>query len=222
MIKLVVFDWNGVLIADTEASLDADNHILEVFGGTPVDLKTYRETVIIPSLSFYVMHGVDKQKLVKNTGKWAKIFHEFYEARVAKCRSRQNARKLLKWLKGQSIKSIVLSNHTVKGIGFQLKRLGIKDYISEVLANPAEETSLYDRNKQEKLEDYVKRNGYEKGEILIIGDSPEEIEMGKALGIANVAITQGYYSTSRLKASNPDFLIANLGELIGIVQGLNE
>ena len=49
MIKLVIFDWNGVLIADTRACLEADNYILKEFGGKPVSLKVYKDTIIIPS-----------------------------------------------------------------------------------------------------------------------------------------------------------------------------
>ena len=218
MIKLIVFDWNGVLIADTAACMAADNHVLEVFGGKPVDLETYRETIIIPSLSFYTMHGANEKELVENPEKWGKVFHEFYEKRAAKCRSRGNAKKLLKWLKGKGINSIILSNHTVEGIETQLKRLGLKEFVAEVLANPAKDTSLHKRNKREKLGGYIKKNGYKKGEILIVGDSPEEAEIARTLGIKSVAITNGYYSTARLRKSKPDFLINNLKELIPIIE----
>jgi phosphoglycolate phosphatase len=64
----------------------------------------------------------------------------------------------------------------------------------------------------------MRKQGCKKDEVIIIGDSPEEIEVGKAAGIKTVAITGGYYSTARLKASKPDFLISNLKELIGIVK----
>lgn len=57
---------------------------------------------------------------------------------------------------------------------------------------------------------------------MIIGDSPEEVEIGKDVGIKTVAITGGYYSTSRLRKSKPDFLINNLIELIRIVRKTNK
>jgi phosphoglycolate phosphatase-like HAD superfamily hydrolase len=46
--------------------------------------------------------------------------------------------------------------------------------------------------------------------------------MGKFVGIKTVAITGGYYSTSRLRKSKPDFLINNLGDLIEIVKKINK
>lgn len=63
MIKLVIFDWNGVLIADTLDSLDADNHVLKAFGGNPVSLKVFRDTITIPSIDFYVQHGASREYL---------------------------------------------------------------------------------------------------------------------------------------------------------------
>ncbi len=210
------------MLADTEASLAADNHVLEVFGGKPVSLKTYRETIIIPSLTFYTMHGVSEKELAGNPEKWGKVFHEFYEERAAKCRSRKGAKKLLQWLNSKNIGPVILSNHTMEGIELQLKRLGIERFFLQVLANPAKTASLVERNKQKKLANYIETNNYKKDEAIIIGDSPEEIEMGKSVGIRTIAITHGYYSTARLKASKPDFLINNLLELAKIIQKIEK
>jgi 5-(carboxyamino)imidazole ribonucleotide mutase len=222
MIKLVVFDFNGVLIADTQACMETDNHVLKTFGGKPVGLKVYRDTIIIPAVNFYSMHGCNKKELLKNSKKLGNVFHTFYEKRASKIRGRKYAKKVLKWLYRSDIDSVILSNHTVVGIEYQLKRLGIKEYIKKLLANTALDSTLKARNKQEKLIDYIKSNKFKKSEVAIIGDSPEEIEMGKSAGIKTIAITGGYYSASRLRKSNPDFLINNLNELIGVVKKINK
>lgn len=219
MIKIIVFDFNGVLIADTRACMATDNHVLKTFGGKPVSLKIYQDTIIIPSVDFYSKHGCDKGKLLKNSRKWGKVFHTYYESRVAKCRSRKGALELLKWLKSRSITSIILSNHTVEGIRLQLKRLKMADYIVQVIANTQQNNSMKGRNKTEKFKQLIKDKNYKKEEVLIIGDSPEEIEMGKSLHITTVAITGGYYATHRLKQSQPDYLINSLSGLKDIVIG---
>lgn len=218
MIKLVVFDWNGTLLSDTKACMDTDNYVIKSFGGNPVNLKVYRETIIIPSNNFYAQHGIEMERLIKQSKKVGQVFHLFYEKRVKKCRSRKGAKQILKWLDSKSINSLILSNHTVEGISFQLKRLKINDYIKEVLANNELNTSMRTRNKFEKLQDYINKTGYNKNEILIVGDSPEESEIAKRLGIKSILITEGYYSTSRLKNSKPDFLITNLNEIKKIVK----
>ena len=218
MIKLVVFDWNGVLLADTLACMAADNHVLKVFGGRPVNLKQYRDTIIIPAISFYTRHGCNRQELQNNTKELGNVFHEYYEPRASKCRSRKGAMKLLQWLSKKQIKSIILSNHTVHDINYHLKRLKFEKYISELLANTKGDTSMKERTKSLKLKHYIKNQNYKANEVMIIGDSPEEVEMGKSAGIRTVSITGGYYSTSRLKKANPHFLVDTLVDLIKIIK----
>lgn len=218
MKKLIVFDWNGTLLSDTQACMDADNHVLKAFGGKPVDLKTYRDTIIIPAIDFYVQHGCNRKEIQQKSQKVSEVFHTFYESRAAKCRTRQGAKQLLKWLGRLSIKSIILSNHTVVGINDQLKRLGLKGLITEVLANSSLNSSFIGRNKREKIDNYIKTHNYRPKDVIIIGDSPEETEFGKELGVSTVAITNGYCSKKRLKAAEPDYLVHSLNEFQKIIK----
>lgn len=213
MTKLVVFDWNGTLIADTLACLSADNKILQVMGGREVDLKTYRDTIIIPAKHFYIEHGCSEKDLIDRAQEVSHIFHDTYESRVQNMRTRRGAKEILHWLDSHNIDVIILSNHTVEGIVYQLKKLGLESYIKTVLANEAKDASLKYRNKQEKLRHYIDVNDLNPSDVVIVGDSMEEVEIAKAIGLTSVAITDGYYATSRLKASDPDFLITNLNQL---------
>jgi phosphoglycolate phosphatase len=217
MTKLVVFDWNGTLLSDTRACMDADNYILKTFGGKPVDLKTYRETITVPAIDFYVRHGCDRTMLEKNVQKLGEVFHAFYEQRSSKCRTRRGAKYLLERLRRRNISSVILSNHTVSGIRAQLQRLGLEDLITEVLANTSLDTAMKRRNKREKLRQYLQSHQYQPEEVFIVGDSPEETEMGQHLGIGTVAIADGYYAEARLKAAKPDYLIHTLREIQKII-----
>lgn len=221
MIKTVVFDFNGTLLADTNACLEADNHVLKTFGGKPISLKVFRGTFSIPAIDFYAMHGCDKNELTQKSKELGKVFHEFYEKRATKIRSRKNAKNVLGWLFENSISSVIISNHTVAGINRQLKRLKIKECISAILANTALDSSMKAMSKRERLENYIKSNNIEKSNIIIVGDTCEEIEIGKNIGINTVAITGGYYSASRLRQSLPDYMINDLGKLTGIIKNMN-
>ena len=46
--------------------------------------------------------------------------------------------------------------------------------------------------------------------IFVIGDTPRDIECGKAVGARTVAIATGNYSRAELAAHNPDFLFDDL------------
>lgn len=90
-------------------------------------------------------------------------------------------------------------------------------YFAEILADLSGEVAFKKRNKQQKLAGYLKVHPYKQNEVAIIGDSSEEIEIGKKLGILSIAITDGYYATARLKAFEPNFLVYNLGEVKKII-----
>ncbi|MDO8657370.1 MAG: HAD family hydrolase [Candidatus Levybacteria bacterium] len=221
MIKLVVFDWNGTLIADTLTCMAAYNHVLDIFGGKEVNLKAFRSTMVFPVIDFYIKHGCKRKELLQSSKKLGEIFHTYYESSVLKLRTRKNTKKLLEWLYQHNIELIILSNHTEEGIKSQLQRLRIKKYFSIVLANIALDSFMKLRNKKEKLEHYLEQHKLKTSEVIIIGDSKEELEMGKHIGVKTVAITNGFSTVSQLKRANPDYLIDNLKQLITFVEKTN-
>lgn len=217
MIKLVIFDWNGVLIADAAATVAVDKELFEEFGHKPIDIKTYREIFTMPVKDFFIAAGFSRAEMEKNSVRIQERFHALYEPRIANIRTRTGARRLLDFIAEKGIDAMILSNHTIEGITSQLKRLGMEKYFSRIIANDIHAT-MEKKNKAGKLLDLLKELPYEKDEMLIIGDSPEETEAGKLAGITTVAISGGYYSTKRLKEAKPDHLIHTLTSLIGIIK----
>lgn len=217
MIKLVIFDWNGVLIADAAATVAVDKELFEEFGHKPIDIKTYREIFTMPVKDFFIAAGFSKAEMEKNAVRIQERFHALYEPRIANIRTRTGARRLLDFIAEKGIDAVILSNHTIEGITSQLKRLDIEKYFSRIIANDIHST-MEKKNKAQKLLDLLEGSPYKKDEILIIGDSPEETEAGKLAGIKTVAISGGYYSTKRLKEAKPDHLIHTLTSLIDIIK----
>ena len=183
-----------------------------------MSLKRFRETFEIPLDKFYAANGLPEKVFWDNLEFIQGLYHERYEERAKKCRSRAGARNLLKWLKEQEIESVILSNHTLSGIESQLKRLKLKDYFTEVLANK-EHTKTGIKNKRERLKEFMRKNQVKGGETIIVGDSPEEINIGREMDLKTVSISDGFCSLKRLKERKPDHLVKRLDEIIGIVEG---
>jgi phosphoglycolate phosphatase-like HAD superfamily hydrolase len=87
--------------------------------------------------------------------------------------------------------------------------------------NESDDSQIFKRSKEQKLIDYVSRNKIKPKQVISIGDSEEEIEIGKKCGFYSVALTGGWNSTNRLKKHKPDFLIHNLSEVKNIIKRLN-
>jgi phosphoglycolate phosphatase-like HAD superfamily hydrolase len=119
------------------------------------------------------------------------------------------------------VKSIILSNHTVVGINNQLQRLKIGMYFDTVFANEDLNSFVKGTTKKQKFASIVKNSGLKPTEIIIIGDSPEEVELGKSVGVTSIAVTGGHYNRARLVNAHPTFLISNLREVVEIIQKIN-
>lgn len=220
MIKLVAFDWNGTIFADTYAILDSINEVLKSLNLKPVSLTTFQKHFDVPVTKAYLGLGIPQEVIAQQSSKIIK-FHTYYEKRAEKVRTRAYAKSVLEWLLKNKIKSIIFSNHIDEPVKKQLRRLKIEKYFAAVLTNTALDASLKGRNKQQKLKEYLKKNNIIPKEVLIIGDTIEEIEIGNQLGAVTVALTHGNCSITRLKVVKPNYLVYSLKGIVNIIKSLN-
>ena len=221
MIKLVAFDWNGTLLADTQTVVDSTSIELNELYGRKIGLQEYRREFVIPVRNFFINLGISEKELDKNYKKSAAIFEREYEKRALRCRTRSGSRKLLDWLKNQNIKTVIFSNHSKEGVLTQTDRLKITHFFNQILGNSHISDAYTIKGKELRLIDYIKKIKIKNSDVLVIGDTDEEIIIGRDMGAQTVAITNGHSTTKRLRAEKPDYLINNLQEIIGIIKNLN-
>ncbi|MBL8029810.1 MAG: HAD family hydrolase [Candidatus Doudnabacteria bacterium] len=223
MIKLVAFDWNGTLLSDSLTATNADNKVLTEFGLKPITLQKFRECFDMPIQKYWVSLGFDEKFFLANSKTIHWNFNKYYEPMADKCRTRAGARELLKYLKQEKIGAVIYSNHIIPAIEKQLKRLKLNNYFEQILARPSEHdfSHMHNRSKEQKLVDYIKKHKLKPEEVLSVGDTEEEIEIGKQHGFYTAAITGGYNTAARLKKHKPDFLIHTLRSLVTTVKNIN-
>lgn len=216
--KLVVFDWNGTVLADTLPCWRASNACLEFFGAAPITLPRYRETCHFPVIHFYHLNGVAVNTVLEKQQDANSVFYEHYVAQAQKARTRSGVRPLLSWLEGQGYARTILSNYVTGEIEKQLARLKLDQYFSHVCGNDHGGTVLQHTTKTQRLSDYMIKRGYRPENTWLIGDSTEEPEIAHKLGLKCISITGGYFSEKRLKAAKPHFLVHNMQDVIEILE----
>jgi phosphoglycolate phosphatase-like HAD superfamily hydrolase len=216
-ITTVLWDFNGTVIADTQACAEAGSQVLLRFGQKPVSVEVFRKTNFVPSLEFLVANGCNRAELVRCSEEVGEIFHGAYEPRASRVRTRKGVRKALRFLRFHSIPSVIFSNHTEWGVKEQLRRLKLADMFAGVLANTAKTTAIHGRNKKNWVGEFLKSHKLDPQTVVIIGDTDEEIHIGKEFGLITVAVTGGYFSPDRLLQENPDHLIHKVSDLIPII-----
>ena len=221
MIKCVVFDWNGTLLADTTQAVVAFNEICKKFNKPTIDVKRYRNTMDIPVRELYLQNGFTNQEVDKHGQEIQGLFIKHYSPLENKARLRKGVRHTLNWLLNEGIDIVLISNHLQDRVELQLVRLKIDNFFSHVYCNSKNTKVLKGRFKGNQMIEYLKRRGYKKDEVINVGDAPEEIHMAHDAEVMSVAITDGFYSLKRIKKEKPDYIITNMEQVINIVKRAN-
>lgn len=219
MIKVAVFDWNGTLIADFSAIHASCNAMLGVYGHRALLASEYRDVYTIPFGRTLEKLGITEALIKEKGAEATSLFHDSYEPRAVKARTRMGARAMLVALKQKGVTCVVLSNHTAESISLNLKRLKLADYFDAVLANETIGMAI-NTGKQHRLEDYLAKKQIHPSQVLIVGDTIEEIHIGRNLGLKTAAITGGYHSVKRLRGESPDLIINSLHGIIEKMEDL--
>lgn len=223
MIKLVAFDWNGVIIDDLKAIVKCTNLVLEHYKLPLTTIRGYQKNFDVPIRKFWENSKLDLDFYDKHQDEIHDIFFCHYNPLVEdKCLTRVGTKSLLTWLSKNKIKTLIFSNHHVPGIKKQMKRLGLNGLIDDILGREGlhDKVHMRSRHKETKLINLLKNYKIKPKEIMVIGDTDEEIDIGNRLGYITVALTGGHHSVKRLKASKPNHLIRNLSELKKIIQSI--
>jgi phosphoglycolate phosphatase len=214
----LVFDWNGTLLDDADALLQTTNVILNRFGFASIDLQKFREQCDLPFAVLYRKLGMSADEVEAADSNGSALFHDTYEPLASRAPLREGARDILEAAHRQGVQTLVLSNHIVEPIRVQLRRLGIEDYISEVLAFENRATQYKSMGKGERLRLYMQMNHLKPETTVIVGDMPVETEIARDLGLTSISITGGFVSEPRLQAAQPDYVIHNHHELQPILK----
>ena len=77
------------------------------------------------------------------------------------------------------------------------------------------------RFKGKRLHTYIKAKKLRAGEVLLVADTTEEIQIAKQYNYRSCALSGGHQKVARLKKERPDFLIHNLKQIIPIIKSLS-
>ncbi|MCP1835126.1 phosphoglycolate phosphatase [Bradyrhizobium sp. USDA 4532] len=218
MKSAVVFDWNGTLLDDANAVLQTINAILSRFGRSAVDMHRLREEFELPLSVLFRNLDMSEDEIEVVHSNDSAIFHDVYEFLARNAALRKGARNVLLALDQRSVQTVIVSNHIIEPIRTQVRRLGIKTHVTDILAFESRATQFRSMSKQERLRLYMQANDLSPERTVIVGDMPVETEIARNLGLINVSITGGFVSEARLCAAGPDYMIHDHHELLPVLR----
>lgn len=205
----VVWDFNGTLIDDVNASLEAVNDMLTRRNQPVIDLDRYYKEIDIPIWNFY------KNVFLANTITPEDAMVEYdrgYEEHLPLKPIMEGAVSVLEHFRNMGKRQIVVSASNVQKVKSRLSCLGILNFFDAVLAhsdfNAGDKTYLARR--------YFSDNGIRPSEAVIIGDSIFDFKMASELGCDCILNTKGHQSRREFSITDA-CIIDSLYELKDII-----
>lgn len=193
----IVWDWNGTLLHDIHAVLDATNAAFAEFGLEPITLERYRELFCVPVPRFY------ERLLGRAVGEeeWEvmdKSFHRHYWQRAADAGLAEGASKLLaaRRVAGrtQSLCSLAPHDRLVPLVGTH----GITEHFVRIDGS----TGRTGGGKAEQMARHLMAlEGIEAGRTVVIGDAVDDALAAAHVGAHAVLYTGGSHSRASLETA---------------------
>lgn len=218
MTYLAVFDWNGTLFDDTPATLKATNACLCSFGLPEIDIHRMQETFSFPLIHFYERMGVNVADYLERAEEESEVYLGCYEVAKHECCVMDGAVELLDWLSEKDVHCMILSNHLQTHLDKDVEMLGLTNYMRHISGNETKATITQGLSKQIRLEAYMEQHGFAPEKTFIIGDSHEEPELAKRIGILGISIAGGLLSAARLEKYKADYIVQKLHEVRPILE----
>lgn len=204
---LIIWDWNGTLLDDVDAGVNALNKMLVARGLPTITRTFYRANFGFPVRPFYTQIGMNPDV------EWEQICEEFHANLHAEPQHiRPDTRATLDYVRSKGVRQSILS---------ALRQdLLLRDTAAEQVQNFFEEIygvdNLDGATKLSRGQDLMVKllgvpkvekqtcdpaTGYLAGPVYFIGDTLHDAEVGVALGAIPILVDGGHQNSDRLRAA---------------------
>ena len=203
-INTLLFDWDGTVVDSAQLGLTAFEQSFAALGVT-FDQEIYRVVYSPNWYSVYEAMGLPKEKWQLADDLWIQHYGEQTAQPVP------GAPETIRGLKERGYRLGVVSSGSACRVGREIRELALESFFETVVCNEQMENK---KPHPEGLETAMRSLGCSTESTCYVGDSPEDIEMGKRARILTVGVRSAYPTSWKLKSHEPDILIESLSELL--------
>jgi len=219
-IKLIAFDLDGTLLDSVPDLAVAADQAVKALGYPSVSEEQVRN---------YVGNGADvligrtlSQSMIINSdlsdeqlAKARELFDEYYKQSGHQLSHLYpTVKETLEELHQAGFTMAIVTNKPSKFVPEILEQHDIAKYFVDVLGGDA---FLEKKPDPVALNWLMKKHQIQPSEMLMVGDSKNDILAAKNAGCASFGLTYGYNHGEPISASNPDFVADSLTELLDVV-----
>jgi HAD superfamily hydrolase (TIGR01549 family) len=203
-VNVLLFDWDGTVVDSAQLGLTAFEQSFAALG-VAFDHEIYRAVYSPNWYSVYEAMGLPQEKWQKADELWVQHYGEQTAQPVA------GAQETLNELKRKGYRLGVVSSGSECRVAREVSELGLEGRFEVVVCNEQMENK---KPHPEGLETAMRSLGCSREESCYVGDSPEDIEMGKRANMLTVGVRSTYPTSWKLEGQRPDIFLKSLTELL--------
>jgi pyrophosphatase PpaX len=204
LINVLLFDWDGTVVDSAQLGLAAYEKAFAELG-IPFDHETYCAVYSPNWLSVYEGLGLPKEQWHRADELWTQHYDE-QSAELIK-----GAGETLAQLRQKGYRLGVVSSGNDCRVNREIEALGLAGLFEVVICH---EQIRNRKPHPEGLETAMRTLGCSQSEVGYVGDTPEDIEMGKSAGVLTVGVRSAYPTSWKLESQRPDIVLESLNELL--------
>ncbi len=211
MIQTILWDFNGTVMNDVDASTGAVNAMLARRGLPPITREWYTLHLVMPLERFYADIGFDMQaerievvskEFQQECGRFERpVFPEVREA--------------LEHFRQKGFRQLLFSSLYHEVLIAQAQERGIEDYFEEIVGR--KDRSL--GGKEEAVAACLREKGLAPETVLVVGDLTTDWEMAKFVGCPCALIEKGHQHRSILQQTGA-YILRDASELDRLTEEL--
>jgi haloacid dehalogenase superfamily, subfamily IA, variant 1 with third motif having Dx(3-4)D or Dx(3-4)E len=190
----IIWDFNGTLIDDLDASVASVNDMLGRRGLPPITRERYHALIAVPIVRFY------EQLFDLEATPMDVLMPEFqvgYEQHFDLAHPGDGALEALEGFRRAGVHQVVLSSLRTERIELILAKYGLTNYFGQIMGADDDLCS----EKATRGLCWLQESGVEPQNVLVIGDLVHDFEVAQALGARCALLGCGHQGTRELAAT---------------------
>lgn len=205
--KLIIWDWNGTLLNDVEACVQAMNIMLTKRNRKLIDRKLYKEIFTFPVQKYYETLGFDFTQ--ESFEELSVEYIDLYKKLSRKSPLHENAIEILDFFKAKKYRQIILSASEQLALDKQAKERGVFYYFNTILGLD----NIYAKSKLDNAIKFIENSQVDFEQIVFIGDTYHDYEVAKAIGAECILIQVGHQNLERFDLEGKALIVKDFLEL---------
>ena len=190
--RYVIWDWNGTVLDDLAASLDAVNDLLLLYNKNTIGLREYYDYVDTPIYKFYErlfdLNVVPMSEIKP-------LYGRFYAEHDDEIVLAEGVDRAIDILKKCGVRQYILSAANIDDLSRYAKKLGVYDKFDRI-----EAATDYDAgSKVERGLRLIREENIIQSECVMVGDTLHDFEVANAIGVDCILYSKGHADIDTLK-----------------------